>query len=188
MDKLGVVVGRFQVFHNDHLKYLLAGRALCEHLIVGITNPDPTHSKNDSSDPHRHLGFSNPLTYFERYIMLRAVLSEYRVPLRNFSIVPFPINFPEIYCYYVPPEAVFYLTIYDSWGRKKRDLLKTHGLRTHVMWERTPDKKGVTGSEVRRRIESDEPWDHLVPRSVAELIRKWDIGARLRIRSTATSR
>ncbi len=187
MDKLGVVVGRFQIFHNDHLKYLLAGKSLCEHLIIGITNPDPTHSKNDSCDPHRHLGSSNPLTYFERYTILKAVLNEYSVSHHNFSIVPFPVNFPELFHHYVPSEAVFYLTIYDSWGRKKLELLKTCGFRTYVMWEKTANKKGVTGSEVRRRIASGEPWEHLVPHSVVELIKKWDVGSRLRDKSTATS-
>jgi len=37
----GVIHGRFQVLHNDHLKYLMEGMALCDHLVVGITNPDP---------------------------------------------------------------------------------------------------------------------------------------------------
>jgi nicotinamide-nucleotide adenylyltransferase len=188
LDKLGVVVGRFQIFHNDHLKYVLAGKSLCEHLIIGITNPDPTHSKDDSSDPHRHLGSSNPLTYFERYTILKAVLNEHFVSYRNFSIIPFPINFPELYCHYVPSEAVFYLTIYDSWGKKKLELLKSRGLRTQVIWEKPQNEKGVTGSEVRRRIASGEPWDHLVPLSVTELILKWDVRSRLRIQSRATSR
>ncbi len=43
MDKLGAIVGRFQIFHNDHLKYLLARKSLCKDLIIGITNPDPSH-------------------------------------------------------------------------------------------------------------------------------------------------
>ena len=41
MHKIGVIHGRFQLLHNDHLKYLLAGKKRCEHLVVGITNPDP---------------------------------------------------------------------------------------------------------------------------------------------------
>ncbi|MHB8205406.1 MAG: nicotinate-nucleotide adenylyltransferase, partial [Desulfomonilaceae bacterium] len=95
---------------------------------------------------------------------------------------------PELYCHYVPSGAVFYLTIYDSWGKKKLELLKSRGLRTQVIWEKSPNEKGVTGSEVRRRIASGEPWDHLVPLSVTELILKWDVRSRLRIQSTATSR
>ncbi|MCL5123854.1 MAG: adenylyltransferase/cytidyltransferase family protein [Deltaproteobacteria bacterium] len=179
MDRLGAVIGRFQIFHNDHLKYLLAGRSLCEHLIIGITNPDPSQSKDDSAAPHRHLSSSNPLTYFERYVMLKAVLNEFETPHHKFSIVPFPINFPELYSYYIPSEAVFYLTIYDSWGKKKLELLSTHGLRTHVIWEKSPEEKGLTGTEVRRRILFDEAWEQLVPNSVSQLILDWNIRARM---------
>ena len=38
----GIIHGRFQILHNDHVKYLLAGKQFCRHLVVGITNPDPT--------------------------------------------------------------------------------------------------------------------------------------------------
>ncbi|MGC8657897.1 MAG: nicotinate-nucleotide adenylyltransferase [Desulfomonilaceae bacterium] len=179
MDRLGAIVGRFQIFHNDHLEYLLAGRSLCQHLIVGITNPDPSQSKNDSAAPHRHLSSSNPLTYFERYCMVRAVLNEYEVAHDKFSIVPFPINFPELYRYYIPSEAVFYLTIYDDWGRKKLALLSAYGLKTNVLWEKTPHEKGLTGTEIRRRIILDQPWAHLVPSSVSKLLREWKIKERM---------
>ncbi len=99
MAGVGVIHGRFQIFHNDHLKYVLAGKSRCSHLAVGITNPDPSLTRHDPIDPHRSLPSANPLTYFERYIMVRAALVESGVPEREFSIVPFPINFPEIYEY-----------------------------------------------------------------------------------------
>ena len=41
MIEIGVVHGRFQLFHLDHLKYVLGAKARCRHLVVGITNPDP---------------------------------------------------------------------------------------------------------------------------------------------------
>jgi cytidyltransferase-like protein len=43
---VGIIHGRFQILHNDHVKYLMAGKELCEHIIVGITNPDPSLTKN----------------------------------------------------------------------------------------------------------------------------------------------
>ena len=51
MIEVGVIVsehGRFQVLHNDHFKYLMAGKAQCRHLVVGITNPDPTLTRRDA--------------------------------------------------------------------------------------------------------------------------------------------
>ncbi len=179
LDKLGVVSGRFQVFHNDHLEYLLAGLSLCENLIVAITNPDPSMTGIDPCDPNRHLIESNPLSYFERYTLIKAVLFEHGVPYNRCSIVPFPINIPELYESYVPLEAIFYLTIYDSWGRRKMELLQKHGFKTHVIWERTPNEKKISGSDVRCLIASGKHWEHLVPKSVAKLIREWNLGGRL---------
>ena len=71
MIETGVIHGRFQVLHNDHLKYLMAGKSKCQHLVVGITNPDPTLTGPESADPHRDSPFANPLTYVERYTMVR---------------------------------------------------------------------------------------------------------------------
>jgi len=51
--EVGVIHGRFQVLHHDHLKYLLAGKELCRHLVVGITNPDPFTVREESADLKR---------------------------------------------------------------------------------------------------------------------------------------
>jgi hypothetical protein len=46
-----------------------------------------------------------------------AIESLADVGLRDeISIVPFPINFPELYHYYLPMRATFFLTIYNEWG------------------------------------------------------------------------
>ena len=63
----GVAHGRFQIFHNDHLKYLQAAKARCRHLVVAITNPDPTLTRFDPADPGRSSPGRNPLSYYERY-------------------------------------------------------------------------------------------------------------------------
>lgn len=53
MRSLGGIHGRFQVLHNDHLKYILAGKAHFEHLVVGITNPHPMLSRENQAYPVR---------------------------------------------------------------------------------------------------------------------------------------
>ena len=73
---LGVIHGRFQVLHNDHIKYLMAGKELCKHLVVGITNPDPSLTRDSDTNPHRSTSIANPLTYYERYLMIQAALLE----------------------------------------------------------------------------------------------------------------
>jgi nicotinamide-nucleotide adenylyltransferase len=177
----GVIHGRFQVLHNDHMTYLLAGKAQCRHLVVGITNPDPKLTRDDDADPDRSAPLANPLTYYERYRLIRAALVEKRVPEPQFSIVPFPINFPDRYRHYVPMDAVFFLTIYDDWGRRKCDYFRSLGLQTHVLWEVPPEQKGISATEIRQSmIEGNPGWIERVPESAAALMSEWDIPRRLK--------
>ncbi len=178
--EVGVIHGRFQILHNDHLRYLLAGRDLCRHLVVGITNPDPTLCRDDQADPHRSRPTENPLTYYERLQMVRACMEDAGTPGSNITIVPLPINMPELYRYYVPMNAVFFLTIYDDWGRKKYRTFTELGLATHVLWEVSPGDKGISAADVRARILAGEPWEHLVPAAAAAYLKGLGIEARLK--------
>ena len=177
---IGIIHGRFQILHNDHVKYLMAGKELCHHLIVGITNPDPLLTKDHESNPHRSTSLDNPLTYYERMGMIRTVLLEQGLKLSEFSIVPFPINLPQLLKYYVPLDKVFFLSIYDDWGRQKKVYLEDLGLKVHVLWEVPVEKKGISGIDVRKLMLNGEEWEHLVPKSVFEFVKENDIINRLK--------
>jgi nicotinamide-nucleotide adenylyltransferase len=176
----GVIHGRFQVLHNDHLKYLLAGKDHCNKLVVGITNPDPRLTQFENADPKRSDPLANPLTYYERHTMVEAALVGAGIQRRNFIIVPFPINLPDRYAYYVPMDAVFFLTIYDDWGRRKLQYLKNMGLATFVLWEVPPHQKGISGSQIRYRMAKGQPWEHMVPECIVPMIESWGIVERLK--------
>ncbi|MBU0516844.1 MAG: nicotinate-nucleotide adenylyltransferase [Proteobacteria bacterium] len=177
---VGVIHGRFQVFHNDHLKYVLAGADRCEHLYVGVTNPDPGFVEFDTANPERSQPENNPLTYFERYRMVFAALLAEGLAPADFSVVPLPINRPEFLRHYVPLDAVFFLTIYDGWGEKKLAMFQEMGLETEVMWRRPAGEKGITGGQVRRLIREGGDWESLVPLAVAEIVREIDLVTRLK--------
>ena len=172
MIQTGVIHGRFQILHNDHLKYLLAGKARCEHLVVGITNPDPCLTKADAADPQRSSDKANPFTYYQRYRMVRAALTRSGLEEKEFSVVPFPINFPERYQYYVPLDATFFLTVYDKWGERKLEMFQALGLSTEVLWRRTLATKGLSATDIREKVTVGEPWRHLVPPGIAEIVRE----------------
>lgn len=176
---IGVIHGRFQILHHDHLKYLLAGKERCDHLVIGIANPDPSLTKQDRADQHRASLAANPLTYYERYQAIRVTLVEAGLQLEQFSIVPFPINFPELLKYYVPMKATFFLTIYDEWGERKLAHFKALGLRTEILWRRPLSQKGQTSTEIREKIRTGEPWQHLVPPAMATLIDTFNLPRRL---------
>ena len=176
----GVIHGRLQILHNDHVKFLLAGKKLCNHLIVGITNPDPTLNKVHDSNPHRSTLIANPLTYYERYVMVRETLLEKSLELSEFTIVPFPINVPELLKYYVPMDVAFFLSIYDDWGRQKKKYLESLGLNVQVLWEVPLEKKGLSGSDIRESMLKGGQWEQFVPPVVAKLVKKWNVIKRLK--------
>ncbi|MFX1280312.1 MAG: adenylyltransferase/cytidyltransferase family protein [Promethearchaeota archaeon] len=177
--EIGVIHGRFQVLHNDHIKYLMAGKELCEHLVVGITNPDPYLTRDSDVNPHRSKPIANPLTYYERYLMTQTALLEQDLKLTEFSIVPFPINIPELIKYYVPLDAIFFLTIYDEWGQQKKKYFQSLGLQIHILWEVPLEEKGLSSSDIREAMIMGSKWEQLVPPSVADLMKKWKIPHRL---------
>jgi len=176
----GVIHGRFQILHLDHLKYLLDGKSRCGHLVVGVTNPDPSLTKKDAADLKRSDPANNPLTYYERQMLVRAALTDAGLAPSEFTVTPLPINVPELYRFYVPMDAVFFLSIYDDWGRKKLAQFQELGLVTEVMREVEPKDKGLSSTTVRQAMAEGEPWEHLVPAATIPLLKKWDIPGRLR--------
>lgn len=176
---VGFIHGRFQVLHNDHMKYLLAGKRLCDHLIVGITNPTPESIDEEASNPERSQPINNPLTFEERKAMILAAFEEAGIRDHEYSVVPFPICKPELIRKTAPAEAVYYLTIYDDWGREKERRLNELGLKTHIMWERPLSDKGISGTDVRQAIRDNGVWQSMVPAAVAKLVEAWDLQKRL---------
>lgn len=178
--ELGVIHGRFQVLHNDHLKYLLSGKERCQHLVVGITNAETDMIREEAADPQRSDPLANPLTYFERYQLVRWALLEANISHTEFTIVPFPISQPDRYHFYVPMDAVFFLSIYDDWGRKKRQYFESLGLKTNILREVEKEEKGISATDVRQRMLDGQPWQPFVPATVADLLQRWNIPQRIR--------
>jgi nicotinamide mononucleotide adenylyltransferase len=177
---VGVVHGRFQPFHLEHLIYVMEAFKRCDFLFIGITNPDREEMVFHTSDPNRSLDTSNPLTFWQRVLLIEAGLREAGVPPNKFCIVPFPLNRAELLKYYVPLDARFYMTIYDDWGREKRDLLISLGLDVEVLWERDLTHKSITATMIRQRIAAGEPWEELVPKAVAETMKEMALDAKIR--------
>ena len=177
---IGIIHGRFQLLHLDHMKYLLAGKERCDYLLIGISNPDVSLTKFSETCPHRSASASNPLTFYERFQMIQAAMLEAGGSRSEFDIVPFPINYPELLFNYVPRDATFYMTINDAWGTAKLQTLQDLGCDVEVMWEKLGSEKGISGTQVRDRIAHGEMWNHLMPRSVYDYIIAHHLDARIR--------
>jgi 2,3-bisphosphoglycerate-independent phosphoglycerate mutase len=166
----GLAHGRFQPFHNDHLKYVLAALEKVKFLYIGITNPDPMSTKYHASNPERSSSDANPFTYYQRMEMVSKSLYSIGITSDRFAVIPFPINMPEIWRYYAPNDAVYFLTIYDEWGKKKLSMLTEQNLQTEVLWKKSLKDKEITGTQIRNSMKNGTPWRHLLPKGTSDVI------------------
>ncbi len=164
----GCVHGRFQPFHGEHLEYTLRAKERCRRLMVGITNPDPTWMNREKLSDHRHTAASNPFTYIERSLMVEGSLLGAGLAARDFLLVPFPIQAPKLFRYYVPEEAVHFVRVYSAWEEEKVRRLKAQGLTVEVL-DRGKEKS-ISGSEVRRLLQAGLAWEDLVPEAATRVI------------------
>ena len=164
-----MIHGRFQPFHNGHLEYMRGAAERCEELFVGITNPDPERVKPEASDPLRHLPESNPWTYAERLLMVKAAAGDLGLELERVHVIPFPVNEPELWGAYVPAGVTQYLRLFSDWGGEKLDRLRAAGYEVVVLDEGAD--KEVSGSDVREALRSGGEWEAFVPAGVATVIR-----------------
>lgn len=187
MHKLGVAQGRFHMIHWGHMEYLLECKKRCGFLFVGISDPDPangyfyqTYKDDGTNSVYRSL--NDPIytfTYFERALMITEALAGEGVPRDEFTVVPFPVHFPHLIKYYVPQEAVIYITVYDPWGEGKPSLFSSLGYETEVLWRRSMEERFTTATEVRRRISAGEDYSGLVPEGVHRVMKQFGLEERL---------
>lgn len=167
-DRWGMIHGRFQPFHNGHFAYLRAAADRSERLLIGITNPDSERTAAEVEDPNRHRPEANPFTYTERLLMIEAAVDDagLEIPVK---VIPFPVNRPELWPDYVPPNTVHYLRVFSAWGRLKQNRLRLAGYEVVVLDAGTA--KDISGEDVRTVWRANGSLEALVPPSVAHMLR-----------------
>lgn len=168
--EFGMVHGRFQPFHNEHLDYVLRGLARSTTLVVGVTNPEPSERIPESTSAHRHIAESNPFTFFQRTQMITQCLIDCGINLSKISIVPFHLFRPDLWLNYLPkPESTTqYVRIFSEWEEKKIQLFESHGFRVTVLDRNVP--KNIEATQVRKLLDEEGDWRSLVPSGTARVI------------------
>jgi nicotinamide-nucleotide adenylyltransferase len=166
----GMIHGRFQPFHLGHLEYLRTAAARSDELFVGITNPDPTRIRPEPSDPARHLPESNPWTYAERLLMVKAAARDLGLDLMRVHVIPFPVNEPELWPAYVPDGVTQYLRLFSEWGGTKLERLRDAGYEVVVLDQGA--EKEISGADVRAALREGRDWESFVSPGVARVIRE----------------
>ena len=170
MTARGMIHGRFQPFHLGHLEYLRGAAAHCEELFVGITNPDPERIRPETSDPLRHLPESNPFTYVERLLMVKAAARDAEIDVARLHVIPFPVNEPELWRAYVPDDVVQFIRLFSDWGGTKLERLRDAGYEVVVLDEGAA--KEISGADVRAALREGADWETLVPPGVADVLKR----------------
>ena len=164
-----MIHGRFQPFHNGHLEYLRGAAERSDEVFVGITNPDPARIKPEASDPLRHLPESNPFSYVERLLMVKAGGADAGLEPERLHVIPFPVNEPELWNAYVPARVTQYLRLFSEWGGTKLERMREAGYEVVILDEGA--EKQISGTDVRDALRSGGEWEALVPAGVVRVIR-----------------
>jgi nicotinamide mononucleotide adenylyltransferase len=84
-------------------------------------------------------------------------------------VIPFPVNEPELWGAYVPPDVVQFIRLFSDWGGTKLERLRQAGYEVVVLDEGA--EKELSGAEVRTAIREGGEWERLVPPGVVTVLK-----------------
>jgi nicotinamide-nucleotide adenylyltransferase len=147
-------IGRFQPFHNGHLKVIQNASIEYEKIIIGMGS-----SQYDNTE-------QNPFTANERKKMIQKSLES--VNVKNYEIVLIPDihDLPKWASYVVSIIHDFDVVLTNSDLTKNLFSEKGYIVKETMMY----DRKKFSGKEIRRRMLNDEQWQGLVPEAVSNII------------------
>jgi nicotinamide-nucleotide adenylyltransferase len=173
MTRRGLMLGRFQPFHNGHLALTKQILTECDELVIIIGSAQFNFIDKD------------PFSAGERLLMMHEGLKEAGINLSRCYIIPVPNdeNNARWLAYLrsmVPPFDVIY---------SGNDFVK------HLALSQDPsiaikdpifaEKNEYNGTNIRHLIQDGKPWEHLVPPAVAKVIQQ--VGGIVRINMLACS-
>jgi FMN phosphatase YigB (HAD superfamily)/nicotinamide mononucleotide adenylyltransferase len=161
---VGLVLGRFQPLHLEHVRYLEAALDHARHVCVGITHP---FNLLEAGGQTRNDARANPLPYWLRRQSVMDWAERSRVGSR-ISVIPVPLSDMGLRSV-LDPESTVLLTDVEPWSQEKRALVEGVGHRVIVL---PVGSKRISGTHVRELIRSgDDGWLRLVPELDVDLLR-----------------
>ena len=164
--KRGLVIGRYQPFHNGHLEIIreIMGDPECSELIIAIGSAQESYT------------YENPFTAGERIIMIDRALK--KADLKNYFLIPIPdLNRYAVWVAHVeslvPPIDIVYTN-----NQLTKRLFSERGY--VVKSPKLYDREKFSGTKIRQMIIDGEDWTKLVPEAVVKLIEKIDGVKRLK--------
>jgi nicotinamide-nucleotide adenylyltransferase len=156
MPTRGVYVGRFQPFHLGHIDAIKFVLDEVEEIIIVVGSAQYSHNIN------------NPFTAGERLVMVRNALEEAEVDFGRVWVVPVP----DVHLHMMWVAAV------EGYTPKFQIVYSNEPLTRRLFTESGYKVKGIpfferqfySSTVVREKMQVDDSWRTLVPKSVADFI------------------
>jgi len=163
----GLLLGRYQPFHNGHIEVVKKILEECDLLVITVGSAQDSHTKE------------NPFTGGERLSMISEALADEGVPLHRYIIVPIPdIHNNGLWVAHVKAFCPPFDVVYTRNPLSKR-LFDEAGIK--VRQQPLYDRHKYSGTKIRERILKGGDWEGLVPKGVARVVKK--IGGVERLKS-----
>jgi len=149
-------IGRFQPFHNGHLKVVEELSKQYSEVIIGVGSSQYSNT------------IDNPFSSDERELMIKRSLKDKGI--KNYKIISIPDihNPPQWADHVLSICSDFDVVISNNSFTKKLFEEKNYEVKKTQLY----NKKEFSGKEIRRRIANDESWQDLVPKPVFEIINR----------------
>jgi nicotinamide-nucleotide adenylyltransferase len=159
----GFYIGRFQPYHNGHQAVLERVADAVDEIVIGVGSAQLSHE------------LENPFTAGERVLMITRSLEPLDRPIYVIPIEDIQRN--ALWVSHVKSMTPPFDRVFSNNTLVMR-LFAESGHEVHCpdMYERQTH----SGTAIRRLMLAGEPWEHLVPRAVAGVIREIDGVGRLR--------
>jgi nicotinamide-nucleotide adenylyltransferase len=156
------MIGRFQPFHNGHLK--LAKQILkdCNELIIAV------------GSSQFNFTFSNPFTAGERVCFIHHSLLEAKIDLSKVYVVPI-LNLENnaIWVQHLKSMLPKFNSIYSG-NKFVQELLSSDSEAFNVQTPHFYDARNCNGTNIRMNIVMDKEWKQYVPDAVYRIISELD--------------
>lgn len=181
-NKYGYYHGRFQPFHNGHLKMIKKMLEKHQEIIIAISNPfraAPVFDEKDSQEfrasvlNQARAKENNPWTFWQRMLMIRQSLKDEKIDLNRVIIIPNmglsgfnvdEVRFPKEQC-------VLWILPGQAHNKINLEIYLKEGWQVEVV---DIKEKVISGTMIRNLIkENNSEWEKYVPKGTAEIIKQY---------------
>ncbi|MGQ4914989.1 MAG: nicotinamide-nucleotide adenylyltransferase [Candidatus Asgardarchaeia archaeon] len=156
--KRALFIGRFQPFHNGHMYAITQILNEVDEIIIAVGSAQLSFYVN------------NPFTAGERVEMIRLALLEKNISPTKFWIIPVPdVNNNAIWVSHISSLVPHYSVVYSN-----NPLVKQLFKSANVPVKPIPlvERSEFSATKIRQLMIEGKKWEHLVPKSVAQYIKK----------------